>query len=59
MCLVCLVSLQLLSMQMDDLLPNIMIGDYYGTTSVSSLNNSLFIIIKCARYIHAVHYALY
>ena len=54
-----LVNLTLLSIHISDLLSNIMRGDCYLTTSRSLFTNSLFITLKCARYINVVHDALY
>ena len=58
-CLVCLVSLPFLAMQKPDLLYNIIRVACSGTKSVSLFNNSLFVILKCARAIPEVHAALY
>ena len=59
MCLVCLMSLPFLNTQIADLLSNITTGACYGITAISLFNNSLFIILKFARAIPAVHDALY
>ena len=54
MFLVCLVLLTLLAIHTAYLLSNIMRGACYGTTYVSLLVNSFFIILKCARSIPEV-----
>ena len=59
MCILWLVYLPLLSMQIADLPSNIIRGVYSGTISGSLFNNSLINILKCAKDIPAVHYALY
>ena len=59
MCLMWLVSLPLLAIKISDLISNIMGVDCSGTASGSLLNNSLFRILKFARDIPALHYALY
>ena len=59
MCLVCLVSLQLLVIHTADLLSNIMRYDCYRTTSGSFFSSSLFSILKCAIDITEVNAALY
>ena len=58
-CMVCLVSLPLLSRHKDDLLSNIMRGYCSGITSESLFMISFFIILKCARDIPALHDVLY
>ena len=59
MCLVCLVSLPLLDIHIEDLLSHIIKGASSGTISGSLFNNSLINILKCDKSIPAVHAALY
>ena len=59
MFLVCLVFLPFLSMQISDLLSNIMRVDCYGTTAGSLFDNSLFSILKFDIAIPAVHAVFY
>ena len=57
--MVCLVSLLLLAINTSDLISNIMIGDFSGTTFIFLFRNSLFSILECSRDITEVHDALY
>ena len=59
MCLLCLVSLLLLSIQTSDLIFNIIRGYYSGTIYGYFFNNSWINIMKCAESTNAVHSALY
>ena len=58
--MVCLAYLPIFSMNTADLLSNIMRGACSGTTCGYLFRNSLFITLKCARYIfqfimHCIH----
>ena len=56
---VCLVYLTFLTIQRAYLLSNIIRGDSYGNIYGYFFNNSQIIILKCAKAISAVHWALY
>ena len=59
MCLVCLVSLQLLAIHIADLPPNIIIGASSVTISGSLFNNSLINNLDFAKVAPEVHASLY
>ena len=59
MCMVCLESVTLLTINTEDLISNIMRGNCSETTYVSLFDNPLFIILKCDRDIPVVHAEFY
>ena len=58
-CMLCLVSLPVLAMHIEDLPSKTIKGASYGNMSGSYFSNSRINILKCAKAIPAMHAALY